>query len=152
MKNNKKSDFLFFTQDIVMFKQYFPIFKNNPELVYLDNAASTQKPQMVIDGVSSFLAHDYANIHRGLYDLSERSELLYDQSKHLVAELLNTSSKEVIYTYNATYAINLVAQSLVNSHFLQKGDKILVSIWDHHANSLPRLALGKLFGIQVEFF
>ena len=114
--------------------------------------ASTQKPQMVIDGVSDFLAHDYANIHRGLYDLSERSESLYDQSKHLVAELLNTSSKEVIYTYNATYAINLVAQSLVNSHFLQKGDKILVSIWDHHANSLPRLALGKLFGIQVEFF
>ena len=47
-----------------MFKQYFPIFKNNPELVYLDNAASTQKPQMVIDGVSNFLAHDYANIHR----------------------------------------------------------------------------------------
>lgn len=135
-----------------MFKQYFPIFKNNPELVYLDNAASTQKPQMVIDGVSDFLAHDYANIHRGLYDLSERSESLYDQSKHLVAELLNTSSKEVIYTYNATYAINLVAQSLVNSNFLQKGDKILVSIWDHHANSLPRLALGKLFGIQVEFF
>jgi len=135
-----------------MFKQYFPIFKNNPELVYLDNAASTQKPQMVINGVSDFLAHDYANIHRGLYDLSERSELLYDQSKHLVAELLNASSKEVIYTYNATYAINLVAQSLVNTHFLQKGDKILVSIWDHHANSLPRLALGKLFGIQVEFF
>ena len=57
-----------------MFKQYFPIFKNNPELVYLDNAASTQKPQMVIDGVIDFLAHDYANIHRGFYDLSERSE------------------------------------------------------------------------------
>ena len=67
MKNNKKSDFLFFTQDIAMFKQYFPIFKNNPELVYLDNAASTQKPQMVIDGVSNFLAHDYANIHRGSF-------------------------------------------------------------------------------------
>ena len=77
-------------------RNQFPILNtliHQKPLVYLDNAASTQKPQMVIDGVSSFLAHDYANIHRGLYDLSERSESLYDQSKQLVAELLNTSSK-----------------------------------------------------------
>lgn len=89
-------------------------------MVFLDNGASTQKPQMVIDGVSEFVAHDYANIHRGLYSLSERSEEIYHKSKETVAEFIGCKASEVIYTYNSTYGINLIAQSLVKSKFLKK--------------------------------
>ena len=83
--------------------------------MYLDNAASTQKPAMVIDGVSEFLARDYANIHRGMYTLSEKSELAYHQSKAMLAELIGCEAKEIIYSYNASYCFNLLAQTLVNS-------------------------------------
>jgi len=72
-------------------------------LVFLDNGASTQKPQYVIDGVSDFVASSYANIHRGLYSLSEKSEEAYHHSKELVGELLNCKASEIIYTYNSTY-------------------------------------------------
>jgi len=96
-------------------KHHFPIFQHNPGLIFLDNAASTQKPKLVIDGVSDFLASDYANIHRGLYSLSERSELAYHQSKTLFADFIGCEAKEVIYSYNATYCFNLLAQALVNS-------------------------------------
>jgi len=88
--------------------------------VFLDNGASTQKPKMVIDGVSEFVAHDYANIHRGVYSLSERSEELYHASKEAVAQFIGCKASEIIYTYNSTYGINLIAQSLVKSKFLQK--------------------------------
>lgn len=135
-----------------MFKSAFPLLFQHPEIVYLDNAATTQKPAMVIDGVSEFLKNEYANIHRGLYSLSEASEIRYHQSKKLVAELLNMSEKEIIYTANATASINLLAQSLVNSEILKKWDVVLVGIWDHHANSLPWMALSKHFGFEVRFF
>jgi cysteine desulfurase len=69
-------------------KNFFPLCKNHPEIIYLDNAASTQKPQLVIDAMSDFMANEYANIHRGLYRLSEASEQHYHESKRLVAELL----------------------------------------------------------------
>ena len=96
-------------------KQFFPIFQHNSGLVYLDNAASTQKPAMVIDGVAEFLSSDYANIHRGMYTLSEKSELAYHQSKILLAQLVGCEAKEVVYSYNATYCFNLLAQALINS-------------------------------------
>jgi cysteine desulfurase/selenocysteine lyase len=94
-------------------KQYFPIFQHNPGLVYLDNAASTQKPSLVIDGVSDFLSTDYANIHRGMYTLSEKSEFAYHQSKVLLADIIGCEAKEIVYSYNSTYCFNLLAQALV---------------------------------------
>ncbi len=136
----------------IMFKSEFPLLVNHPEIIYLDNAATTQKPAMVIDGVAEFLRHDYANIHRGLYSLSESSELRFHQSKKLVAELINASEKEIIYTANATASFNLLAQSLVHSEVLKAGDVVLVGIWEHHANSLPWMSLAKRFGFEVRFF
>ncbi len=135
-----------------MFKSEFPLLVNHPEIIYLDNAATTQKPAMVINGVADFLRHDYANIHRGLYSLSEASELRFHQSKKLVAELINASEKEIIYTANATASFNLLAQSLVHSEVLKAGDVVLVGIWEHHANSLPWMSLAKRFGFEVRFF
>ena len=133
-------------------KKDFPIFANNPWLVFLDNAASTQKPQYVIDGVSEFVASSYANIHRWLYSLSEKSEEAYHHSKDLVGELLNCKASEIIYSYNSTYGINLIAQSLVVSDILQKWDVVLLGIREHHANILPRQILAKRKGFIIEFF
>jgi len=134
-----------------MMKQHFPIFQHNPGLVFLDNAASTQKPALVIDGVAEFLRSDYANIHRGLYQLSEKSETLYHQSKVLLAELIGAQAKEIIYSYNASYCFNLLAQALCNSGKLGKGDKVLLWMREHHSNVLPWQTLSKIFGFEIEF-
>lgn len=132
-------------------KSLFPIFQRHPELIYLDNAASTQKPQSVIDWVSDFLQSDYANIHRWLYSLSEKSEELYYESKCALAKLINAKYNEIIYSYNSTYCLNLLAQALVNSKKLWKWDKVLLWIREHHSNILPWMNLAKLVWFEVEF-
>ncbi len=132
-------------------KKLFPIFNKHPEIIYFDNAASTQKPKTVIDWVSDFLKDWYANIHRWLYPLSDKSEELYYQSKCALAELINCKPSEIIYSYNSTYCLNLLAQSLINSWKLWKWDKILLWIWEHHSNILPWKALSKLFWFDIEF-
>lgn len=132
-------------------KSDFPIFTNNPWLVYLDNAATTQKPQQVIDWVSGFVSKYYANIHRWLYSLSEKSEELYHESKLAVAKFINCKHSEIIYTYNATYWVNIVAQSLINSWFLKKWDSVLLWIWEHHSDILPWMILWQQFGINIKF-
>ncbi|AHB41363.1 putative cysteine desulfurase [candidate division SR1 bacterium RAAC1_SR1_1] len=136
----------------MMYKKDFPIFEHNPGLVFLDNGASCQKPKVVIDGVSDFVAHDYANIHRGLYELSERSEKAYYDSKTAVARLLGCKASEIFYTYNSTYAINIIAGALVRSKVLTKGDVVLLGIWEHHANVLPWQILAEEYGFEVKFF
>ncbi len=135
-----------------MYKKDFPIFENNPWLVFLDNWASCQKPKLVIDGVSDFVSHDYANIHRWLYDLSERSEILYHESKVSISGLLWCKLNEIFYTYNSTYAINIIAWALVRSKFLQKWDVVLLGIWEHHANILPWQVLSQEYGFELQFF
>lgn len=121
-----------------MYKKDFPIFKTHPELVFLDSASSAQKPQIVIDGMKNFFENSYANIHRGAYDLSMESSEIYDNAKKKIKEFLHAESHhEIVFTYNATYAFNLIARALVKSKILQKGDKILLSKADHHANVVP---------------
>ena len=132
-------------------RKLFPVFKKHPNLIYLDNAASTQKPKTVIDWVSDFIKNDYANIHRGLYSLSEKSEELYYESKCALAKLINCKPNEIIYSHNSTYCINLLAQALVNSWKLWKWDKVLLWIREHHSNILPRQTLSKIFWFKIEF-
>ncbi len=134
-----------------MFVQDFPVFRENPDLVYLDSGASTQKPSMVIDRVSRYVQTSYANIHRWMYDLSEKSEILFDQSKRKTAAMLNAKFSEIIYTYNATHAANLLAQTLAFSGYLGEGDTVLLGVWDHHATIVPWQLLAKKFGFRIEF-
>lgn len=89
-------------------------------MIYLDNSATTQKSAYCIDGVSHYLQNDYANIHRGDYGLSHRSEELFWQSRKLVAECMNVLPEEIIFTGNATHASNILTSSLVASSMLQK--------------------------------
>lgn len=132
-------------------KSYFPLFEKHPELIYLDNAASTQKPSLVIDGVSEYVAYDYANIHRGMYSLSEKSEFLYHQSKQFLSDLIWSNAKEIIYSYNSTYCFNLLAQALVNSKKLWKWGVVLLGMWEHHSNVLTWQTLSQQYWFQIKF-
>ena len=133
------------------FKKYFPLFANNPWLIYFDNAATTQKPDYVIDGVSEYMKNDYANIHRWFYSLSEKSEILYEKSKEIVAKYIWWNKDELIYTYNSTYWVNIFANSIARSGLLKAWDKVLLTIVEHHANIVPWLILKEDIWIEVEF-
>lgn len=133
-------------------KKDFPIFQNNPWLVFLDSTSTTQKPSYVIDWVRDYLENDYANIHRGSYDLAENSEKLYIDSKKKVAEFIWANSwREIIYTMNSTYAANLLASSIWRSNILKKRDTILLSIVEHHANIVPWQILAESTGALLQY-
>ncbi len=135
-----------------MFRSDFPIFSTHPDLVFLDSASSTQKPSLVIDAISRFFANDYANIHRGAYDLSMESSRLYEQAKFSIAKHLGLNSyHEVVFTYNATYAFNLISRSLIKTGKLHRGDIVLLSKADHHANIVPWQILVEEYGIRIDW-
>ena len=133
-------------------KRDFPIFRNNNDMIYLDSTASTQKPSLVIDWIKDYLENNYSNIHRGMYSISEESERLYDESKKSVCKLIWTNNiNEIVYTYNSTYAANLIVWSLRRSKKLKKWDKVLISIVEHHANVVPWLILKEEIWIEIEY-
>lgn len=130
----------------------FPIFTNNPDLVFLDSTSSTQKPEYVINWICNYLSNSYSNIHRWLYDIAIESEKIYFDSKKKVAHFLNAPDfKEIIYTYNANYALNIITQTLRLNKVLKAWDKVLVSIVEHHSNIVPWLILKEEIGIELEF-
>lgn len=123
--------------DAQKIKKDFPIFKHHPQLVYLDNAATSQKPQVVIDALNQFYSQHNANVHRGVYELSEFASQAYDSARQKVAEFLGArSNKEIIFTKGTTESLNLVAQTYALSK-LKKGDEVLVADFEHHSNFLP---------------
>ncbi|MGH8547323.1 MAG: SufS family cysteine desulfurase [Methylococcales bacterium] len=106
-------------------------------LVYLDNAATTQKPRVVIDAISNLYEHDFANIHRGVHTLSERSTAAYEGTRTKIQKFINAASeKEIIFVRGTTEAINLVAQSYGTAKF-GPGDEILITAMEHHSNIVP---------------
>ncbi len=117
----------------------FPIFasKENEHLIYFDNAATTQRPQCVLDAISSFYSSANANPLRGLYGLSIRATDLYEQSRHTVASFVNAAEDcEIVFTRNASESLNLVAYTWAMQN-VQEGDEIVVSCMEHHSNLLP---------------
>ena len=116
-------------------KKDFPIF-NNSDLVYLDNAATTHKPQSVLDAVDRLCTEANANVHRALYSLGSESTERFENSRTKVADFINSNSaKEIIFTSGTTEAINLLARSLGDT--LKPGDEILISEMEHHSNIVP---------------
>ena len=123
--------------DVKKVKADFPIFANHKELIYLDSAATSQKPQIVIDRITKFYSSENANVHRGVYSLSEQASEAYDLARKKVASFIGAkSSKEIIFTKGTTESLNLVAQSYALEN-LKNGDEILVSDFEHHSNFLP---------------
>ena len=126
--------------DIGSVRRDFPILNervNGHPLIWLDNAATTQKPQSVIDRISYFYEHENSNIHRAAHDLAARATDAYEDARSKVTHFLNaSSSKEIVFVRGATEAINLVAQAWGRRH-INKGDEIVISWIEHHANIVP---------------
>jgi cysteine desulfurase/selenocysteine lyase len=126
--------------DVTSIRNDFPILRekvNGRPLIWLDNAATTQKPQVVIDRLKYFYEHENSNIHRAAHELAARATDAYEDARSKVAHFLNApSSKEIVFVRGATEAINLVAQSWGRQH-INKGDEIVISWIEHHANIVP---------------
>ena len=132
-------------------KKDFPILNKN-NIVFLDSTASTQKPSHVIDWIKDYLENSYSNIHRWAYNIAEISEDLYNESKEKVSDFIwANSSREIIYTYNSNYAVNIITQTLRFNKVLKKWDKVLLSIVEHHANIVPWLILKEELWIEIEY-
>ncbi len=139
--------------DAQQLRNDFPILSQTVRgkpLVYLDNAATTQKPQCVIDAISNFYQKDYSNVHRGVHTLSERATVAYENVRKKVQQHFNAASeKEIIFVRGATEAINLVAQSYGRS-YIKAGDEILISAMEHHSNIVPWQMLCKDSGATLK--
>ena len=132
-----------------MYKEKFPIF-NNTDMVFLDSAASTQKPQVVLDTLLGFYQTEYANVHRGSCQLSNIATTKYEAARQKVANFLNVPHKQIIFTKGATESINLVAYGYAS--LLKEGDEILVSIAEHHANFVSWQQIAKKCGAKFVTF
>jgi cysteine desulfurase/selenocysteine lyase len=132
---NGSSDF-----DVEGVRRQFPILRETPyarSLVYLDSAATSQKPHAVIDATSTFYAKDNANVHRGVHYLSERATQAYEGARAKAQRFLNAAHvQEIVFTRGTTESINLVAQTYAKTH-LSEGDEVVVTAMEHHSNIVP---------------
>jgi cysteine desulfurase/selenocysteine lyase len=128
----------------------FPIFQNHPDLVYLDSASTSQKPQSVIDAISHFYAHENSNVHRSIYQLSEIATNLYEEARNSASQFLNTKhTQEIVFTKGSTESVNLVAATWGEEN-ITSGDEIIVSSLEHHANYLPWFLLAQKKNAQLK--
>tara|TARA_A100001011_G_scaffold393272_1_gene482730 strand:- start:699 stop:1916 length:1218 start_codon:yes stop_codon:yes gene_type:complete len=140
--------------EIKSIKSQFPIFKNKingKHLIYLDNANSSQKPKSVIDRISKFYSKEFSNIGRSVHSLAVTATNRFEDTRDLVKKYINAKSREeIIFTKNATEAINLVASSY-GENFIKKGDEILITELEHHANYVPWHFLRQKKGAVIKF-
>jgi cysteine desulfurase/selenocysteine lyase len=126
--------------DVASIRQDFPILStqvHGKPLIYLDNAATTQKPQAVLDRLIRYYTHENANVHRGVHLLSERATDAYEEARRTVSRFLNAADpKEIVFVRGTTEAINLVAHTYGRAH-LRRGDEIIVTVMEHHSNIVP---------------
>ncbi len=138
--------------DVDKIKADFPILQqpvHGKPLVFLDNAASTQKPRMVIDTIRNYYEAQNANIHRGVYHLSEVATQKYEAARETVRKFLNAAStQEIVFTYGTTDGINLVAASY-GREFIREGDEIILSLMEHHSNIVPWQLLCEQTGARL---
>ena len=118
--------------------------------MYLDNAATSQKPHAVIHALEHYYSHYNANVHRGVHTLSSEATDAYEGAREKIAKFVNAaSSQEIIYTRNATEAINLVAYSWGLSN-LQRGDEVILSVMEHHSNLIPWQLVAQKTGARLQ--
>src|SRR6185436_5934826 len=139
--------------DVARIRRDFPILDqqvNGKPLVFLDSAASSQRPRTVIEAIDHYYEHDHANVHRGVYTLSQRATDAYEGARETIRGFINArSTREIIYVRGTTEAINLVAQSYARPK-LRPGDEILISALEHHANIVPWQLVCEQTGAQLK--
>ena len=142
------------TVNVARIREDFPVLKrqvNDKPLIYFDNAATSQKPNSVIDAIYRYYREYNANIHRGIHKLAEEATLAHEEAREKVAKFINAQrASEIIFTRNATEGLNLVAHSWGKAN-VGKGDKIVLSIMEHHSNIVPWQLLAEEKGARVEF-
>jgi cysteine desulfurase / selenocysteine lyase len=136
-------------------KSEFPVLAhktNGPRLVYLDSASSSQRPQAVLDAMDDYYETTHANVHRGVYRLAEEADRRYESARRRVGRFIGAPDpeREVIFTKNATEAINLVASSWGRRN-LRRGDAVLLTDMEHHSNIVPWLALADEVGVEIRW-
>lgn len=140
--------------DPLKIREDFPILKreiNGHQLIYFDNAATTQKPIQVINAIKDYYEKYNANIHRAVHTLSQESTRLYEEAHYEVANFINAKSyEEIIFVKNTTEAINFIAYT-IGLRKLEKGDEVIVTLMDHHSNIIPWILLEKIKGIKVKY-
>lgn len=140
------------TFDVERYRKDFPVLDQRVHghpLVYLDTGASAAKPRSVIEAMSVFMEKDYANIHRGVHELSQRATNRYEAVRPLVQQFINAEHEdEIVFTHGATEAANLVAQSWGRS-FLKAGDEVVITALEHHANIVPWQLLREQIGFSL---
>jgi len=132
-----------------MYRYDFPIFKNYPKLIYLDNAATSQKPRQVIETIKEYYEKYNANVHRGIYRLSELATHKYEEARKKIALFINAYEKEIIFTSGATDSLNSLANSLSNE--LEADDTIIISEFEHHSNLLPWQVLANRLKLTLKY-
>jgi cysteine desulfurase / selenocysteine lyase len=141
------------TFDIDRIRKDFPLLSRDMRgkpIVFLDSGASSQKPQVVIDAIGDYYKFRHANVHRGVYQLSQEATDVFEQARALVREFINASSdKEIIFVRGATEAINLVASSFGRKYF-REGDEVLVSAMEHHSNIVPWQLIAEQTGARLK--
>ena len=131
----------------------FPIFRkkiNGKDLVYLDNASTTQKPYSVIDSITDFYSNYNSNIHRAVYQLAEEATKMYEQSREKIAKFINARPEEIIFTRNTTESINLIAHSWARLN-LKRDDGVAITEIEHHSNIVPWQILSQEIGTRLEY-
>ena len=138
--------------DLEAIRAQFPILQrtvHGKPLIYLDSAASAQKPDAVLDAMTGLARTSYANVHRGLHTLANETTEAYEKARETVAAFINAAPTEVVWTKSATEAVNLVASSFGLS--LTAGDEIVISEMEHHANIVPWHFLRERKGVVLKF-
>ena len=128
----------------------FPIFKNNPDLIFLDNASTTQKPQKVIDTLTHYYENYNSNIHRGIYTIAEKATTAYEETRDKIAAFIGTEDRRgIVFTRGTTESINLVASSWGQS--LKPGDEVLITEMEHHSNIIPWQLICEKTGASLKY-
>jgi cysteine desulfurase/selenocysteine lyase len=130
------------------FCNYFPSFSQEKFPIYLDNAATTQKPYSVLQAMDEWYLYCNANVHRGVYDLAEQATVSYENSRERVAQFLHAKSDEIVFVSGATAGINMLAQSI--KHLIGSGDRIVVTALEHHSNFIPWQQLAQEKGAEFK--
>ena len=141
--------------DIKKIREDFPILNkkilNNKNLIYLDTAASAQKPKVVIDEINSFYSNNYANVSRGVHTLSVESTFRYEDARKKVQKFINAESeREIIFTKSATESINLISNSFA-SKYINEGDEIILTVMEHHSNIIPWFLIRDRYKCKILF-
>ena len=139
------------TFDVEKIRNDFPFIENNKDLIYFDNAATTQKPKCVLDEITFFYSNYNSNVHRGVYKIAEEATIKYESTRDSIANFINADNRDsIIFTSGATEAINLIAYGWARNK-LTRGDHILLSEMEHHSNIVPWQIIANELGLIIDY-